>query len=84
MRTPDQLLGLIEDYLLGLELSGELGDLGDSMRYALAGGGKRIRPVLCLATAEAIGCEPERALAAAAQSPARSRASTSRRQSGSW
>ncbi|MGD0273517.1 MAG: polyprenyl synthetase family protein [Gaiellaceae bacterium] len=66
MRTPDQLLGLIEDYLLALELSSELGDLGDSMRYALAGGGKRIRPVLCLATAEAIGCEPERALPAAA------------------
>jgi geranylgeranyl diphosphate synthase type II len=66
MRTPDQLLGLIEDYLLGIELSSELGDLGDSMRYALAGGGKRIRPVLCLATAEAIGCESERALPAAA------------------
>jgi len=66
MRTPDQLRGLIEDYLLALELSSELGDLGDSMRYALAGGGKRIRPVLCLATAEAIGCEPERALPAAA------------------
>src|SRR5450759_4332255 len=66
MRTSEQLLGLIEDYLLGLELSSELGDLDDSMRYALAGGGKRIRPVLCLATAEAIGCEPERALPAAA------------------
>lgn len=66
MRTPDQLRGLIEDYLLGLELSSELGDLSESMRYALAGGGKRIRPVLCLATAEAIGCEPERALPAAA------------------
>jgi geranylgeranyl diphosphate synthase type II len=65
MRTPDQLLGLVEDYLLGLELSSELGGLDDAMRYALAGGGKRIRPVLCLATAEAIGCEPERALPAA-------------------
>jgi len=65
MRTPDQLLALIEDYLLALELSSELGDLDASMRYALAGGGKRIRPVLCLATAEAIGCEPERALPAA-------------------
>jgi len=66
MQTPEQLRGLIEDYLLALELSSELGDLGDSMRYALAGGGKRIRPVLCLATAEAIGCEPERSLPAAA------------------
>ena len=36
------------------------------MRYALAGGGKRIRPVLCLATTEAAGGEPDEALAAAA------------------
>ena len=36
------------------------------MRYALAGGGKRVRPVLCLATAEAAGGEPEAALPAAA------------------
>ena len=36
------------------------------MRHALAGGGKRVRPVLCLATAEAAGAEPEAALPAAA------------------
>src|SRR5262245_14183542 len=36
------------------------------MRYALEGGGKRVRPVLCLATAEAAGAEPEAALPAAA------------------
>jgi geranylgeranyl diphosphate synthase type II len=36
------------------------------MRYALAGGGKRVRPVICLATAEAAGIEPEAALPAAA------------------
>lgn len=66
MRAPDELRALIEDYLAGLELTSDLGDLRDSMRYSLAGGGKRIRPVLCLAAAEAIGCEPERALPAAA------------------
>ena len=66
MRAPDELRALVEGYLLELELFPELGELGDSMRYALAGGGKRIRPVLCLATAEALGCEPERALPAAA------------------
>jgi geranylgeranyl diphosphate synthase type II len=66
MRAPDQLLALVEGYLHSLDLSSELGDLQDSMRYALSGGGKRIRPVLCLATAEAVGCEPERALPAAA------------------
>jgi geranylgeranyl diphosphate synthase type II len=36
------------------------------MRHALAGGGKRVRPVLCLATAEAAGERPEAALPAAA------------------
>ncbi len=36
------------------------------MRYALAGGGKRIRPVVCLATAEAAGGAVEDALPAAA------------------
>ena len=67
MRAPDELRALIEDYVAGLDaLASELGERRDSMHYALAGGGKRIRPVLCLATAEAIGCEPERALPAAA------------------
>jgi geranylgeranyl diphosphate synthase type II len=36
------------------------------MHYALAGGGKRIRPLLCLATGEALGREPEELLPAAA------------------
>jgi geranylgeranyl diphosphate synthase type I len=36
------------------------------MRYALEGGGKRVRPVICLATGEAAGAEPERVLPAAA------------------
>ena len=35
------------------------------MRYALDGGGKRLRPVLCLAVAEAAGADPEEALPAA-------------------
>ncbi|HEY5478193.1 MAG TPA: polyprenyl synthetase family protein [Gaiellaceae bacterium] len=66
MRAPDELRALIEGYLRTLDLSADLGDLRDSMRYSLEGGGKRIRPVLCLATAEALGCEPERVLPAAA------------------
>jgi geranylgeranyl diphosphate synthase type II len=36
------------------------------MRYSLLAGGKRIRPVLALATARSIGLEPERVLPAAA------------------
>jgi geranylgeranyl diphosphate synthase type II len=66
MRAPDELRALIEGYLHTLDLSADLGDLRDSMRYSLEGGGKRIRPVLCLATAEAVGLEPERVLPAAA------------------
>jgi geranylgeranyl diphosphate synthase, type II len=66
LSTPEELLELIEPYLDDLALTPELGELERSMRYALAGGGKRVRPLLCLATAEAAGAEPEAALPAAA------------------
>jgi geranylgeranyl diphosphate synthase type II len=66
MRRPDELRAAVEEYLSGLPLSPELGGLEQAMRYALEGGGKRIRPVLCLATAEAAGGEPDHALPAAA------------------
>jgi geranylgeranyl diphosphate synthase type II len=36
-----------------------------AMKYTLMGGGKRIRPVLCLAAAEAVGGKQQEALAAA-------------------
>ena len=65
MRTPDELRAAVEEHIAGLELSPDLGGLQEAVRYALAGGGKRIRPVLCLATAEAAGGAPERALPAA-------------------
>jgi len=64
--TPEELRALVESYLGELALTPELRDLEESMRHALAGGGKRVRPVLCLATAEAAGAEPEAALPAAA------------------
>ena len=66
MRSPDEHRERIEDFLAGLELTEELGQLDKVVRYALAGGGKRIRPVLCLATTEAAGGDPARALPAAA------------------
>ena len=66
MSTQEELLELIEPYLDELALTPELGELEGAMRYALAGGGKRVRPMLCLATAEAAGAEPEAALPAAA------------------
>jgi farnesyl diphosphate synthase len=39
--------------------------LGDAMRYAVLDGGKRLRPLLVLATAEAVGGAPEAAMRAA-------------------
>src|SRR5205823_13098462 len=65
-RTPEEVREPVESYLGELALTPELGGLEESMRHALAGGGKRVRPVLCLATAEAAGAEPEAALPAAA------------------
>jgi geranylgeranyl diphosphate synthase type II len=66
MTAPDELRALVESYLAELALTPELGRLDTSMRYAFDSGGKRVRPVLCLATAEAAGVEPEAALPAAA------------------
>jgi len=56
---------LIENYLATLPFAEELGALTEAMRYSLEGGGKRIRPLLCLASGEAMGAEPEELLPAA-------------------
>src|SRR5438874_9166810 len=66
MRSPEELRQLVEEYLGELAMTPELGGLTESMRYALEGGGKRVRPVICLATGEAAGAEPELVLPAAA------------------
>ena len=65
MRGPDELRALVESALDELTLPSVLAGLSAPMRYALAGGGKRIRPVLCLATTEAAGGRPEAALPSA-------------------
>jgi len=57
---------LIEDYLAELPFAAELGGLAEAMRYSLEGGGKRIRPLLCLASGEATGSSPRDLLPAAA------------------
>ena len=62
--APSELRGLVEGYLDDLALTPELGSLAGPMRHAL--GGKRIRPVLCLATGDALGARPEDLLPAAA------------------
>jgi geranylgeranyl diphosphate synthase, type II len=66
MHKPDELRALAESYLGELALTPELHGQAGSVRYALTMGGKRVRPVICLATAEAAGVEPEGALPAAA------------------
>src|SRR5207247_2738432 len=65
MRNPEELRGLVEGYLGELALTPELHGQADSVRYALVGG-KRVRGVICLATAEAAGAEAEHALPAGA------------------
>jgi geranylgeranyl diphosphate synthase type II len=57
---PEDLRELVEQYLLGLRFAEEAptGGLDEAMRYSLLAGGKRIRPVLALATARAIGRDP--------------------------
>ena len=65
MRRPDELRELVEGYIAELALTPELHGQSDSVRYALVGG-KRVRGVICLATAEAAGAEAETALPAAA------------------
>jgi geranylgeranyl diphosphate synthase type II len=66
MRKADELLDAVESYLASLPLAPELGRLEETLRYALGSGGKRVRPVLCLAVAEAAGGDVDAALPAAA------------------
>jgi geranylgeranyl diphosphate synthase, type II len=65
VRTPEEHRELVESFVLELALTPELGEVSEPVRYALAGG-KRVRGVICLATAEAAGVGPEAALPAAA------------------
>ena len=65
MRSPEELRLLVEGYLGDLALTPELHGQEDSVRYALVGG-KLVRAVIGLATAEAAGADAEVALPAAA------------------
>jgi geranylgeranyl diphosphate synthase type II len=57
---PDDLRGLVEEFLEGLQFSAESATAGldEAMRYSLLAGGKRVRPVLTLATARALNADP--------------------------
>jgi len=65
---PDHLRVRVDAYLADLRFTTEPAAAGleDAMRYSLLAGGKRIRPVLALATAAAIGTDPETILPLAA------------------
>ena len=57
---PEHLRVEVERYLEGMRFSEEqlTAGLDEAMRYSLLAGGKRIRPVLALATAGAVGLAP--------------------------
>jgi geranylgeranyl diphosphate synthase, type II len=65
---PAELQRKVDSYLGALGFGGEPGTarLEEAMRYSLLAGGKRIRPVLALATAEALGRPPDEVLPLAA------------------
>jgi geranylgeranyl diphosphate synthase type II len=64
---PDDLRDLVEAYLDTLQFSAipDTAGIEEAMRYSLLAGGKRIRPVLALATARSLGRAPESVLPAA-------------------
>jgi geranylgeranyl diphosphate synthase, type II len=65
---PEHLRTQVEEYLARLQFAHEAGleGLEEAMRYSLLAGGKRIRPVLALATASALGRTPSTVLPLAA------------------
>ncbi len=68
MSYPEDLRSLVDAELERLCFSAQPATAGleDAMRYSLLAGGKRVRPVLALATARALGADPEAYLRVAA------------------
>ena len=68
MSYPDDLRAMVDAELERLRFAADPATAGleEAMRYSLLAGGKRVRPVLALATARALGAEPSRYLPAAA------------------
>jgi geranylgeranyl diphosphate synthase, type II len=65
---PEDLRSLVDRELERLHFSdaGSTAGLDEAMRYSLLAGGKQVRPVLALATARALGSDPEGFLPVAA------------------
>lgn len=68
MSYPEDLRGEVERYLEGIGFSAgeETAGLEAAMKYSLLAGGKRVRPVLCLATGRSLGLDTGTLLPAAA------------------
>lgn len=68
MSYPDHLVRLVEDYLSGIDYGEEksVAPLAAAMNYSLLAGGKRIRPVLLMASGVAYGADPKALLPTAA------------------
>ena len=68
MPYPDHLRERVDAYLAGVRFAedADLAGLVEAMRYSLLAGGKRIRPVLALSTAIAVGREPDEVMPLAA------------------
>lgn len=66
MLTKEEISSLIEDYIVRLPLPARPQNLYDPIVYALAAGGKRLRPTLTLRCAELFGADVHDALGAAA------------------
>ncbi len=61
----DRLLPLLNTRLTARFDQGEAVRVGEAIRYSLEAGGKRVRPILCLLAAEAVGAPAEAALSGA-------------------
>ena len=66
MQTNKQLLSTIENYLAQVEFTGEPQQLYAPISYSLAGGGKRLRPMLVMLSCGAFSEDTQRALPVAA------------------
>ncbi len=62
MIQTDKLLAVIEQAKSNLGLPDSFPGLYDPIRYTLSAGGKRLRPLLCLATCQACGVDAEEAV----------------------
>ncbi len=63
--TTDYFSDIIESAVSGIDYPAEPRGLYEPIRYTLEGGGKRLRPVLLLASAAAYGLKPEKAVSQA-------------------